>query len=102
MTRRPRMRGAALLLVLWLIVLLATLVGTFAVAARVENQQGRLLSRGLVADQAARAAAWDSRFASWFPEGPTDVRLALLEVQVTAAECVEWQGRVAGSWCPTP
>ena len=77
MTPRPRMRGAALLLVLWLIVLLATLVGTFAVAARVENQQGRLLSRGLVADQAARAGLeyamtrieLDDEFARWHPDG---------------------------------
>ncbi|MDC7807813.1 type II secretion system protein GspK [Luteimonas sp BLCC-B24] len=49
------MRGAALLLVLWLITLLAALVGAFALTARIENQQGRLVSRGLVADQAARA-----------------------------------------------
>ncbi len=48
-------RGAALLLVLWLITLLAALVGAFALTARIENQQGRVLSRGLVADQAARA-----------------------------------------------
>ena len=47
--------GAALLLVMWLIALLAALVGGFAMAARVEYLQGRVLSRGLVAEQAARA-----------------------------------------------
>jgi general secretion pathway protein K len=48
-------RGAALLLVMWLIALLAALVGGFAMSARVEYLQGRVLSRGLVAEQAARA-----------------------------------------------
>jgi general secretion pathway protein K len=50
-----RMRGAALILVLWLIVLLTALIGAFAVAARTENLQGRVLVRGLVASNAARA-----------------------------------------------
>src|SRR5690554_3263109 len=50
-----RQRGAALLLVLWLIVLLTTLVGAFALSARVEQMQGRVLYRGVVGDQAARA-----------------------------------------------
>ncbi|TWI05054.1 general secretion pathway protein K [Luteimonas cucumeris] len=50
-----RMRGAALLLVLWLIVLLTSLVGAFAMTARMEHLQGRVLSQGVVADQAARA-----------------------------------------------
>ena len=42
------MRGAALLLVLWLIVLLTALVGGFALTARTEDLQG----------QRAAAAAW--------------------------------------------
>lgn len=50
-----RVAGAALLLVLWLIVLLTGLVGGFAMLARVENLQGRALTRGLVAENAARA-----------------------------------------------
>jgi general secretion pathway protein K len=50
-----RMRGAALLLVLWLIVLLTSLVGAFALTARIESLQGRVLSQGVVAEQAARA-----------------------------------------------
>ena len=100
MTPRPRMRGAALLLVLWLIVLLATLVGTFAVAARVENQQGRLLSRGLVADQAARAGLeyamtrieLDDEFARWHPDGrPYPWRFHGAEVEV---RIVDERGKV--------
>lgn len=57
-TRRSgsgRERGAALLLVLWLIVLLTALVGSFALIARVEHMQGQVLVRGLAADSAARA-----------------------------------------------
>jgi general secretion pathway protein K len=50
-----RRRGAALLLVLWLIALMTAVVGAFAMTARVEHMQGRVLSRGVVADQAARA-----------------------------------------------
>src|SRR5690606_23169734 len=58
--RRPRAprrapRGAALLLVLWLVALLAALVGAFAMIAQVEHLQGQVLSRGVVARQAARA-----------------------------------------------
>lgn len=51
----PRNGGAALLLVLWLIVLLTALVGAFAMTARVEHMQGQVLARGLAADSAARA-----------------------------------------------
>ncbi|RDZ27568.1 general secretion pathway protein GspK [Lysobacter silvisoli] len=52
---RDHQRGAALLLVLWLIAMLTALVGAFAMTARVENLQGRVLTRGLVAQNAARA-----------------------------------------------
>ena len=52
---RPRERGAALLLVLWLIALLTALVGAFALTARIEGMQGRVLHRGLIAGEAARA-----------------------------------------------
>lgn len=52
---RRRARGVALLLVLWLIALLTALVGAFALTARTEGLQGRVLSRGLVAGEAARA-----------------------------------------------
>ena len=52
---RARARGAALMLVLWLIVLLAALVGAFALSARIEYMQGRSLHAGVAAEQAARA-----------------------------------------------
>ena len=50
-----RARGAALLLVMWLIALLTAQVGGFALLARTENMQGRVLFRGVVASNAARA-----------------------------------------------
>lgn len=52
---RMHSRGAALLLVLWLIALLTALVGGFALAARMEHLQGQVLARGVIADEAARA-----------------------------------------------
>lgn len=52
---RDRARGAALLLVLWLIALLTALVGAFALTAQVEGLQARVLVRGLAATSAARA-----------------------------------------------
>lgn len=50
-----RTRGAALLLVMWLIALLTALIGAFALSARTENLQGRVQVHGLVAQNAARA-----------------------------------------------
>ena len=50
-----RQRGAALLLVMWLILLLSGLVAGYAVAARIESMQGNGLARGMVAREAARA-----------------------------------------------
>jgi len=52
---RTQVRGAALLLVMWLIALLTALVGAFALTSHMENLQGRVLVRGLAAEQAARA-----------------------------------------------
>ncbi len=86
-----RMRGAALLLVLWLITLLAALVGAFAITARIENQQGRVLSRGLVAEQAARAGlevamtrlALDDMQLRWQPDGrPYPWRFHEVDIEV--------------------
>lgn len=48
-------RGVALLLVMWLIALLAALIGAFALIARTEHLQGSVLVRGQVAENAARA-----------------------------------------------
>ena len=72
-----RMRGAALLLVLWLIVLLTALIGAFALTARVESLQGRVLARGAEAQEIARAGVEyalvrvaDTDPAShWLPDG---------------------------------
>lgn len=52
---RRHARGAALMLVMWLVALLAALVGAFALAARIEYMQGRTLYTGIAAEQAARA-----------------------------------------------
>jgi len=48
-------RGAALILVLWLLVLLTAVVGGFAQSARIESLQAHQLRASLVARQAARA-----------------------------------------------
>lgn len=52
---RHRARGAALILVLWLVALLAALIGAFAMTSQTEYMQGRTLGSSLVAGQAARA-----------------------------------------------
>ena len=62
---------------LWLIVLLTALVGAFALSARVEQIQGRVLYRGVVGDQAARAGLEYALLrmgdadpqARWIPDG---------------------------------
>ncbi|CAN5726864.1 type II secretion system protein GspK [soil metagenome] len=48
-------RGAARVMVMWLVALLVALVGAFAMTARIEHMQGRVLSRGIVVEEAARA-----------------------------------------------
>lgn len=50
-----RVQGAALLMVLWIILLLAGLVSGYALSARVESLQGNGLARELAAREAARA-----------------------------------------------
>ncbi|MGH8025359.1 MAG: general secretion pathway protein GspK [Pseudoxanthomonas sp.] len=70
-------RGAALLLVLWLIALLTALIGAFALTARVEALQGKILSGGAQAQEMARAGVEYSlvRLADtepttrWLPDG---------------------------------
>lgn len=72
-----RPRGAALLLVLWLVALLTALIGAFAMTARMEALQGRVASRGAVAQEAARAGmeyamvrvADQSPETRWLPNG---------------------------------
>ena len=55
--RKPRLgeRGAALLLVLWLLALMTGIVAVFALSARTEALQGRFLSRSVAARLAAEA-----------------------------------------------
>ncbi len=48
-------RGAALLLVMWLILLLSGLVAGYAMSARIESMQGNGLARSVAAQEAARA-----------------------------------------------
>ena len=48
-------RGAALLLVMWLVLLLSGLVAGYAMSARIESLQGNGAARGVVAGEAARA-----------------------------------------------
>ena len=48
-------RGAALLLVMWLILLLSGLVAGYAMSARIESMQGNGLARSVAAREAARA-----------------------------------------------
>ena len=73
----PHHAGAALLLVLWLIALLTALIGAFALIAKVEGLQGRVLHRGVIAEQAARAgmeyaitrAGENDPRRQWLPDG---------------------------------
>ncbi|MEO5629403.1 MAG: type II secretion system minor pseudopilin GspK [Thermomonas sp.] len=50
-----RQHGAALLLVMWMILLLSGLVAGYAMAARIESMQGNGLARSVAAREAARA-----------------------------------------------
>ena len=103
-----RAHGAALILVLWLIVLLTALIGGFALAARVEALQGRVLVRGLVASNAARAgleysltrvALPDARL-QWKPDGqPHPWRFGDAQVEV---RIVDENGKLDINQAPHP
>jgi general secretion pathway protein K len=72
-----RARGAALLLVLWLIALLTALIGAFALAARIESLQGKVLGGGAEVQESARAGleyalvrvADNEPATRWLPDG---------------------------------
>ncbi|QDW67112.1 general secretion pathway protein GspK [Luteimonas granuli] len=51
----PVQRGAALVLVMWLVALMVALIGAYAATARIEYMQGRVLHGAVVAEAAARA-----------------------------------------------
>jgi len=69
--------GAALLLVLWLVVLLTGVIAVFALGARTEGLQGRTLARGAAARYAAEAGVEVAAYhlqnpdgdARWVPDG---------------------------------
>ena len=90
--RRPRQarhRGAALLLVLWVLVLLTGLIAVFAATARTEALQGRFLARSVAARFVAEAGIEIAalRLASadttrmWLPDG-RPYRFELEDAQV--------------------
>jgi len=95
-----RERGAALLLVLWLVALLTALVGGFALAARIEHLQGQVLSTGVAGVQAARAGmeyaltrvGTDEPRWRWLADGrPYDWKFGDADVQV---RIVDEQGKI--------
>ena len=70
-------RGAALVIVMWLVALLTALVGAYAATSRIEYMQGRGLHGAVIAESAARAGleyalvrlqAGQPEFA-WVPDG---------------------------------
>ena len=88
-------RGAALLLVLWLLVLMIGVVGVFALGARTEALQGRTLARGTAARYAAEAGVEVAAFhlqggdgdARWVPDGRAiDFAFAGHQVQVRVVD----------------
>lgn len=93
-------RGVALLLVVWLIALLTALIGAFAISARVESLQGRVLAQGSVVQQIARAGleyalqrvADPDPGSRWTPDGrPYAWQYAGSQVQV---QLVDESGKV--------
>ena len=87
-------RGAALLLVLWLLVLMIGLVGVFALGARTEALQGRTLARAAAARYAAEAGIDAAAFhlqgtgdARWVPDGrAVDFAFAGHQLQVRVVD----------------
>jgi len=61
-------RGAALMLVLWLVALMTVLVGSFALSARVESMLGRGLGRSVTASEAARSGIELALYQLWHAE----------------------------------
>jgi general secretion pathway protein K len=70
-------RGAALLLVLWLVILLVGIISVFALSARTEGLEGRTLARSAAARYAAEAGVEVAAYhlqnpdgdARWVPDG---------------------------------
>ena len=95
-----RVRGAALVLVLWLTMLLATLIVAFTLTAGVESLQGKVLSKGAAAQEIARAGVeyalvrvgQSDPARQWLPDG----RLYLWDYagSVVAIRIVDETGKV--------
>jgi general secretion pathway protein K len=72
-----RERGAALLLVLWLVILLTGVIAVFAIGSRTEAMEGHTLARGAAARYAAEAGIEVAAYhlqnpdgdARWVPDG---------------------------------
>ncbi|HEY2345229.1 MAG TPA: type II secretion system minor pseudopilin GspK [Xanthomonadaceae bacterium] len=86
-------RGAALILVLWLLILLTALIGGFAQSARIEAMQAHQLRSAVVARQAARAGVefavlrmqYPDVDRRWVPDGrkyPYQLGNATLEIRI--------------------
>src|SRR4029079_533353 len=88
-------RGAALILVLWVLVLLIGTIAIFALGARTEGLQGRTLSRSADARYAAEAGIEVAAFhlqnpdgdALWVPDGrPVDFNWGGQKLQVRVVD----------------
>ena len=90
-----RARGAALLLVLWLLVLLTGLIAVFALTARTEGLQGRYLGRSTQARYAAESGLevaalhlqGDDPAQRWIPDGrPYDFSFEGQQIRVKVVD----------------
>ncbi|HHW4680252.1 MAG TPA: general secretion pathway protein GspK [Xylella taiwanensis] len=91
-----RARGAALILVLWLVALLTAMIGVFALSARVEHLQGSVLVSGAQAQEVARAGleyavsrlqSSNPAQVAWIPDGrPYDWRYADATLQMRMSD----------------
>lgn len=90
-----RQRGIALVVVLWILVLLTIVVGTYAVLARTESLQARFLFDTTVARYAAEAgihrAAYEMRNPDletrWVPDGrPYEIRFGDATVEISIVD----------------
>lgn len=93
MNRRRSQRGAALILVLWLLILLTALIGGFARSSHIEAMQAHQLRDAVIARQAARAGIeyavlrmqYPDVDRRWVPDGrkyPYQLGDAKLEIRI--------------------
>lgn len=91
----PRQRGAAFLIVLWLLALLAIVIGAFAMLARSERLLARHLYEGARAryaaaagvHRAAHALSWPDPLQRWVPDGrPYSFQFDQAEVEIAITD----------------